>query len=152
MDSLLSDKKIITVKGITFTINLIPVLVWHPLKYQFDAVNRHLVKALREVSEDQLKDMDNDALYGIATKNMTPEEIDGLEKHSFNAAYEILRVGIAGHEGLTGKDGQPVPFELDADGRASKRVIDFYYRKKIFNALVKEVVAFQELTEEQEKN
>ena len=134
----LTDKHEIKIKDATFTARVLSSKTYRNL------ISR--LSFLRELSNQVTKE----SLEKLEAQD--PKKYEEVNEKLHDVFRDFIRQGVAGHSGITKKDGSDVAFLADEKGLVSDETLDAYDLLRVTYSLASEVIAFNTMPETDRKN
>ena len=134
----LSDRHEVTIKDAVFVLKVLDSKTYRSL------ISR--LSFLRELSNKVTKE----SLEKLEAED--PKKYEEVNEKLHEVFRDFIKQGVAGHSGITKKDGTEVPFVADEKDLVSDETLEAYERLHVTYVLASEVIAFNTMPEPDRKN
>ena len=134
----LTDRHEVQIKDATFILKVLDSKTYRSL------ISR--LAFLRELSGKVTKE----GFEKLETED--PKKYEEVNERLHEVFRDFIKQGVAGHLGITKKDGTDVPFVADEKDFVSDETLETYERLHVTYVLASEVIAFNTMPEPDKKN
>lgn len=139
---LMTDTKIVSVKGIDFEIGIISRKIFRKLSTDISLAARLILKPGEEISAEVLD----------KKREENQEAFFKSDAQMFDAYYELVRRGLKSCKNFLDKDGKEISLTKDPSGLLTNDAIDLLDLNGFIGLLGPEIFTFNKISDDEKKN